>query len=131
MSFLLDFSPERLVLPKVREKDRRWGYDNYVKPYRLIPLYIIASRCENEDGTAMTTNILYEVVKICLFGNIEVSKEFVTRFTIPSQEIAQKMEAWLAQFQFSNLFSENTQVFLDIHKQELEAADLRVRISGA
>ena len=76
----------------------------------------------------MTPSNRYEVVKICLFGNVEGTEKLVTRYATPSEQVAQEMEAWMAQFQFSNLFLENTQAILNIHKQALEAAGLRVRI---
>ena len=76
----------------------------------------------------MTPGNRYEVVKICLFGNVEGTEDFVTRYATPTEQIAQEMEAWMAQSQFSNQFLENTQVILNIHKQALEAAGLRVRI---
>ena len=128
MSFLLDFSPQRIELPKVSLRDKSWRYNDYVKPHQVISLSIIATSCENENGTPMTPSNRYEVVKICLFGNVEGTEKLVTRYATPSEQVAQEMEAWMAQFQFSNLFLENTQAILNIHKQALEAAGLRVRI---
>ena len=75
---------------------------------------------------------LYKVVKICLFGNSGGSAIFVNGVATLKEKIGQEMRTWMeVHKRYTNQFLTNTQVFLDIHKQELEAAGLRVRISGA
>ena len=106
-----------------------WSHGNPVKPYQLIPLSNIATNCENEDGTPITAEERYKVVKICLFANAEGTEKFVTRFATPGQQITQEMETWMAEHnRYRDQFLDNTQFFLNIYKQQLEAASLKVRI---
>lgn len=140
MSFLLDFSPRRLDLPnlpkEVARRDKEWREKGEIsivplKPHQLILLYIIATDCENKDGKPMTPRNRYEVVEKCLFGGTKGTEEFVTRFATPSESIAKHMKEWIAKSGYKDRFLENTGKFLDIHKEELETANLRVHIRKA
>ena len=130
MSFLLDSSSGRVILPRASLGHRKWS-NKHVKPYLYIPLYIIATMCEYEDGASLTRKERYKVVRICLFGNRGGSVNFVTGIATSDDKLGQHMETWMAeQHRYENQFLENTQVFLDVHKQELETAGLEVRIRG-
>ena len=137
MSFLLDFSPERLALPtKVDQRDKNWRDSAtkntvYLKPHQLILLSIIAANCENKDGTPMTPDNRYKLVKKCLVGGAKGPEEIVTRFATAREGTAKDMKEWIAKSGYKDLFFQNTQAFLDIHKEKLEEMNLRVRIRKA
>ena len=139
MSFLLEYSPERLTrldpklgLGKWSQKGSNSGVS--VKPHQYIPLYLIATSCvyDYEDETRITSKERYRVVRICLFGDRGGSAQYVTLVATLQGQLGRDTMNWLKTHdRHRDQFLENTQSILDLHKEKLVAAGLRVRIRGA